>query len=285
LNNWWDKDTGSMTSIVIDAPSGSGTRACIKAYSSFEPYELKEYMHRLALLLPDVAIEIERMSTTMLRNRLEAERDEPQADMILGWADTAAKTVNLGDKVFSPGGDTDRYLRVTGFSTAIVADPLLLEQQDVQVKGWKDLAHPALKGMIAFPNPAQSGAGFLALTTILQVFGEKEGWPLVAAILRNSSARPDSAWEPARLTGEGTIAAGVTVKIAAFKRQSQLPKLNVIQPAGMTGAEPEVYAGFSSTSYPDVVSEILQWVGSEEANTLFASFNKIILADSDDMQA
>ncbi|MDC7872074.1 ABC transporter substrate-binding protein [Pantoea ananatis] len=270
-----------MTSIVIDAPTGSGTRARIKAYSSFEPYELQEYLRRLALHLPDVAIEIERMSTSALRNRLEAEKDAPQADMILGWADTAAKTVHLGTRLFSPGGDADGYLRVTGFSTAIVSDPRLLAQQNVQISNWGDLAHPGLEGMIAFPNPVQSGAGFLALATLLQAYGEKEGWALLEAILRNAAVCPDSAWEPAKLTGEGTIAAGVTVKIAAYKRKSQSPQLCVTEPAGMSGAEPEVYAGFSSTSHPDVVTDILQWLCSDEANSIFTGFNKIILSDKD----
>ncbi|QDX31018.1 extracellular solute-binding protein [Dickeya poaceiphila] len=271
-----------MTSIVISAPTGDGSRARVKAYSSFEPYELEEYLRQLAVHLPDVAIEIERMSTAALRNRLEAEKDNPQVDMILGWADTAAKTVALSDKLFSPQGDADGYLRITGFSTAIVVDPDLLKQLNVNIETWRDLAHPALRGRIAFPNPAQSGAGFLALTTLLQAYGESDGWPLLSDIYRNVQVRPDSAWEPARLTGEGEIAAGVTVKIAAFNRKRELPRLKIIEPPRATGTESEVYAGFITSAHREAVSEILEWLQTEAANRIYTSFNKLILTKNDD---
>lgn len=270
-----------MSTTLINAPTGDGSRATLKAYSSFEPYELADYLACLARLLPDVAIEIERMPTVALTGRLAQERDNPQADLVLGWADTAARSLDFTEQVFAPGADADGWLRVTGFSTAFVTDPALLAQTGVRVDSWADLTQRALYGRIAFPNPAISGAGFLALATLLQRFGEEEGWHIVEGIYRNVRTTPDSAWEPARLTGEGEIAVGVTVNIAATNRQRELARLAVVQPRDVVGVESEVYGAFTHTRHNLIVREVLEWIASAEAKTVYAGYNKILLGQPD----
>ncbi len=270
-----------MSTTLINAPTGDGSRARIKAYSSFEPYELADYLACLARSMPDVAIEIERMPTVALTERLAREKDHPQVDLVLGWADTAARSLDFTGQVFAPGADADGWLRVTGFSTAFVTDPALLVQTGVRVESWADLTQSALYGRIAFPNPAISGAGFLALATVLQRFGEDDGWQIIEGIYRNARVTPNSAWEPARLTGEGEIAVGVTVKIAATNRQRELPRLGIVQPSDVIGIESEVYGGFRHTRHNPIVREVLEWIASDEAKTVYAGYNKILLGQPD----
>lgn len=81
-----------MSAETIGGTTGSGETARLLAYSSFEPYELAEYRSTLAHTLRSVAIEIERVPTAALTERLLAEADAPKADLVLGWADTAAQT-------------------------------------------------------------------------------------------------------------------------------------------------------------------------------------------------
>ncbi|WCG83761.1 substrate-binding domain-containing protein [Pectobacterium sp. A5351] len=270
-----------MTSTLIHAPTGDGSKATLKAYSSFEPYELADYLRALAHHMPDVAIHIERMPTAALTARLAQELHAPQVDMILGWADTASRTLDLREGLFAPGADADGYMRITGFSTAIVVDTAVLSETGVDIVSWVDLAQPALLGKVAFPDPTVSGAGFLALATILQFYGEPEGWAILSDIYRNACIRPPSAWEPARLTGEGQIAAGVTVKIAASNRQRECPTLQLVEPQDAIGIESEVFAGFSTTRHRPLVTQALQWLRSEEAAALYASYNKVILGKPD----
>lgn len=270
-----------MASTIIHAPTGDGSKATLRAYSSFEPYELADYLQALAHHMPDVAIHIERMPTAALTARLAQEQHAPQVDMILGWADTASRTLDLSGVLFAPGADADGYLRITGFSTAIVVDPAVLFETGVDIASWVDLTQSALQGRIAFPDPAVSGAGFLALATILQFYGETEGWAILADIYRNAHIRPPSAWEPARLTGEGQIAAGVTVKIAASNRQRERPSLHIVEPQDAIGIESEVFAGFTTTRHPSLVTQALEWLMSEEAEGIYASYNKIILGKPD----
>lgn len=266
-----------MNSIIIGVGPKNEAQACIKAYSSFEPYELADYLDALAICMPDVAITIERMPTALLTERLLAERDAPKADMILGWAETASQTEGLEQVAIRQPDNNDCYVRISGFSTAMVVDPKILQQLDICIESWRDLANSKLKGRIIFPNPAVSGAGFLALTTLLQFYGEDEGWKLVSAICQNVAEFPDSAWKPAELTGNGIIATGITVKIAATKRVSQLSSLRLVEPIDVTGVEAEVYGGLSGTSKPELVGKVLDWVQSADALSLFDKHNKVNL--------
>jgi iron(III) transport system substrate-binding protein len=262
-----------MTSVWIETPTGSGARASLKAYSSFEPYELADYLAALAKALPDLAITVERMPTAVLIERLLYERHAPRADMILGWADTAAQIEDL--QGICPEAAL-RYIRPTGFSTAFVVDPEIANRSlcGADVRCWTDLADTRLKGRVAFPDPAISGAGFLALTTLIQFYGETEGWNLIEGICQNVAVLPGSAWEPAALTGAGTIGVGVTVRIAATRRVSELCQLVAVEPADVVGVEAEVYGGLTGTRHPEAVADVLGWINSAEASRLFDKHKK-----------
>lgn|GEM_PF-2982954 len=262
-----------MRSETIGGRTGTGETARLKAYSSFEPYELADYRTALARVLPGVALEIERMPTATLTERLLAEADAPGADLVIGWADTAAQTGGL--ERIAPDG----WVRPTGFSTALVADPDVLAACGAHpVATWRDLAQDPLRGRVLFPDPSISGAGFLAMSTVLQFFGDTEGWALPEAICANVRAFPGSAWTPAAQTGGGEIAVGVTVRIAAQKRRTELPRLAVIEPRDVTGAEAEVYGVLKSTRLPDAARLVIDWILSDEARALFVGYGKTILS-------
>jgi iron(III) transport system substrate-binding protein len=263
-----------MSPLTIRARTGSGARAQLLAYSSFEPYELVDYLEALADRFPDVAITIERLPTAALTARLLAERPRPAADLVFGWADTASQTPGLEGLIIRRDAGRDGYIRPSGFSTAFVADPAVLAQADAEIASWRDLADPRLAGRLVFPDPSISGAGFLALATLLQFYGEDEGWDLLRAINRNVREHPNSAWGAADACGDGVVACGVTVRIAAGKRLQQEPTLRVVEPADVIGAEAEVYGPLCGARRPEVVEEIVGWVLSDEARALFDHHNK-----------
>jgi len=272
-----------MSIEMIGGTTGSGETARLTAYSSFEPYELAEYRSALARVLPGVALTIQRMPTATLTERLLAEVQAPKADLILGWADTAAQTAGLQGICPGPDGQDGRdgYVRPTGFTTAFVADPALLAALGAApIRTWTDLAQEALRGRIVFPDPGVSGAGFLAMSTLLQRYGAAEGWALLKAICANTRAFPGSAWTPAAETGLGETAIGVTVLIAAGKRRAEAPALDIVEPDDVVGAEAEVYGVLKSARDAAAARAVIDWIVSEPAEALFRAWRKTILSDS-----
>ncbi|MBD8555182.1 substrate-binding domain-containing protein [Rhizobium sp. CFBP 8762] len=272
-----------MSSVTINTRTGTGETATLKAYSSFEPYELTDYLDAMANVLPGIAILVERMPTSVLTDRLIQERDHPVADLILGWSDTASKTKGLASIVSNRLGRGDGYVRPTGFSTAFVLDAKVLSSIGKDVSTWEDLADPSLKNRVYFPNPAISGAGFLALNTILQAYGDQEStWSLLRSICNNVAEFPGSAWRAAEAVGDGQVAVGVTVKIAVTKRLSQMNSLQLLEPCDVVGCESEVYGELSNSKQAVAVSHVLRWLESQSAMDLFLKHNKTVLAEAAD---
>ncbi|ATP28059.1 ABC transporter substrate-binding protein [Chromobacterium violaceum] len=265
--------------VRIEAATGSGTGGHLIAYSAFEPYELADYLEALSRLMPDVAITVWRMPTSSLTAFLLS---GPEGDLVLGWADTAAQSPGIATRIAppAPGGgcDADGFCRPTGFSLAFVADPALLQARGAVLPArWSDLASPALRQSLLFPDPRRSGAGYLALTTILQYYGPEDGWRLMVEIDRNVIDYPGSAWEPAARVGDGGAALGVTVRVAARRRLSDNPALVEALPQDAIGAEAEVYGILAGSRQQALARRALDWVMSEEAADLFRHHAKLLL--------
>ena len=72
--------------------------------------------------------------------------------------------------------------------TCIAVNTKLLEEKGYDPpKSWKDLLDPMWKGEIVMPNPGTSGTAYLGVSTIMQLYGEDEGWDYLAKL--NITAR------------------------------------------------------------------------------------------------
>ncbi|WP_206957612.1 ABC transporter substrate-binding protein [Trinickia acidisoli] len=272
------------TALRIDAPTGNGSAGTLRALSSFEPYELADYLGLLKERLPDVAIELWRMPTATLTEYLLA---GARADLIIGWADTASATPGVAERIAQPDAadirpDADGFCRPTGFSTAFVTDPAELARRGAATpNSWSSLADASLANGVIFPDPRRSGAGYLALTTLLQYLGERSGWELMRAIDRNVVDYPGSAWSPAASVGaDRDIAVGVTVKIAATRRMHENAALAIALPNEAIGAEAEVYGMLRGTTQRRAVERVLAWLTSPDAKPYFERHAKLILDDA-----
>lgn len=75
-------------------------------------------------------------------------------------------------------------------------------------KCWKDLLNPAYKGEIQIANPNSSGTSYVALATLVQLFGEDDAFKYLRALNANISQYTDTGVAPgeAASRGESTIA-------------------------------------------------------------------------------
>src|SRR3989304_6972243 len=160
----------------------------VTVYTSLETDEIVEYLKAARTDLPDLDIDIIRLSTGELGARMLAEKDNPQADCIWGWAVTnteqfvplgmlepyKAKGVEKLEKRFVH--PQHYYAGIDMYIAAFCVNTKVMKEKGLPMpKGWNDLLDPKFKGLIAMPNPAASGTGFLQISSILQMYGAKEG--------------------------------------------------------------------------------------------------------------
>lgn len=263
------------SAVELDLPTGTGRKGKLVCYSSFESYELADYLAALASVEPDIAIKIFRLPTAHLAAALISPGSLPQADMVFGWAATAATPEILARFV------GHRYESPTGFSTAFCLDRPYLERHAIREPGtWHDLMAPELRGRLVMPDPRVSGAGFLAATTILQRYGEQQGWDILQTAFEGIRF-VGSAWEPAAAMGAGNKALGVTVRIAAVQRSAQCADVGWREPADAVGCEPEVYAIVDSCSDMAAAERVLEWITSSLAIPHYERHAKVVFATDD----
>ena len=122
-----------------------------------------------------VKVEVVSDGTGTLIKRIEGEKANPHADVLFGGTYTQYfSNQDLFQEYVSKENENvvEEYRNTTGFITYTVLDGSVLIvnkelTKDLDIKGYKDLLKPELKGKIATADPANSSSAFAQLTNIL----------------------------------------------------------------------------------------------------------------------
>lgn len=181
--------------LVIYSPN-SDTQVNSSLYEGFE----KKY--------PKIQVELQSMGTGDVLARIEAEKDNPQADINWGainynfyrqhpdlWESyVSPNEVNLDENYRNNTDGNVTYCNLSG-SGCFILNNTLLKELGVEVHGYADLLQPELKGKIAMGDPTASSSAFAELTNMLLDMGEgatpaekyqsDAAWEYVAKFIEN----------------------------------------------------------------------------------------------------
>lgn len=145
---------------------------------------------------------------------------------LLGWAQNMASVSN--------GKSIGTHVGVLG----IGYNPEVLKSKGLNAPAcWKDLANPAYKGEVQVANPNSSGTAYTELATLVQVFGEDEGFKLLADIGRNVNSYTKSGSAPGKALarGETGISIGFMHDLAKLRKEGF--GIEIVSPCEGTGYE------------------------------------------------
>lgn len=162
------------TAMAAVAGTAAAQAESITVYTSYEEDELAAFLERMEEDLPDLEVNVLRLSTGDLHARILAEAGNPQHDVIWGWAVTSMVDPRIQDMLepYEPANidrvperfrDPDgRWFAVTGYMGAFCVNNMVLEDKGLPMpSSWEDLLDPVYEGEIVMPNPASSGTGYL----------------------------------------------------------------------------------------------------------------------------
>src|SRR5262249_17099247 len=92
-----------------------------------------------------------------------------------------------------------------GFNT-----PLLSKKGLPEPKAWKDLLDPRYKDEVQVADPNSSGTAYTLLATIIQLFGEDQGWDYLKKLHKNVNQYTKSGAAPAKAAALGETLIGIT---------------------------------------------------------------------------
>ncbi len=280
--------------LIVSAVTGATAKDQVVVYTSLENEEVVDYLELAKKELPDLDIHAIRLSTGELGARMLAERENPQADCIWGWAVTnMSEFVPKGMlKPYKPNGwdkiparfkDPDGYwTAIDLYAAAIVPNTKVLEEKGLPMpKGWNDLLNPAYKGMLIMPNPASSGTGFLQVASLLVLLDpdyknkpveENKAWDFLKKLDKNMGQYIKSGSKPAKLTAAGEYAIGCSFAFVYSSLKKKGFPVALVMPEEGAGYELEANALLKGARNEKAAMKFLDWAISKSAMTRYATF-------------
>jgi len=266
----------------------------VVVYTALENEEVVDYLKLAKQDLPDLEINAIRLSTGELGARMMAEKDNPQADCIWGWAVTnmaefvpkgmltAYKPTDWG-KIPAKFKDPDGYWTAIDLYVAafVINTKVMAANKLPMPKGWQDLLNPAYKGRLIMPNPASSGTGFLQIASLLEMMdpnyktkpiAENKAWDFLKKLDKNMGQYIKSGSKPAKLAASGEYAIGCSFAYPYSSLKRQGFPVAMVLPAEGAGFELEANALLKGARHEAAGKKFLDWAASKQAMERYAKF-------------
>jgi iron(III) transport system substrate-binding protein len=269
----------TVLTLALSAPAWAGE---ITVYTSLEEDDAKVYLEAFNKAVPDVKVNMLRLSTGDLGARMLAEKSNPRHDIIWGWAVTNMvdpRILEMLEPYSPPGVDKvnqqfrdpqGRWFATTGYLAALCVNTEVLKSKNLPMPtSWQDLLNPVYKDQLIMPNPASSGTGYLQVSSLLQMKGEEEGWKFLHELDKNMGQYIKSGSKPCKLTRVGEYAVGASFAFVGVKSIQEGYPIKVVIPSEGAGYEIEVSGLMNSSTNKADARQFLNWLLTPEAARLY----------------
>lgn len=230
-----------------------------------------------------ISVEVITAGTGELLKRVEAEKDNPLGDIFWGGSNSTLlpkkdlfevyKSVNE-DAVFDYCKNVEGMItRFTVIPSVIMVNTNLIG--DIKVEGYEDVLNPALKGKIAFADPAKSSSSFEHLINMLYAMGKgdpEKGWDYVGKLCANLDGKllsGSSAVYKGVADGEYTV--GLTFEEGAAKYVKDGAPVKVVYMKEGVVIKPDGVQIIKNAKNMENAKKFIDFVTSKETQTLIAN--------------
>ena len=265
-----------LAMMLLVTASAALADGSLVVYSPHDADPLNAGVAMFQAAYPDIDVQVIAAGTGELCQRIVAESENPQGDVLWGGgADTLAGYVDYFDAYVCANDDVigdaykdadDMWIGESPLPMVFIYNKNLITEEDVP-KTWDDLCNEALKGKIAYASPAKSGSAYTQLCTML--FSKDtidEGWELVFNFIKNLDGKvQDSSGNCHKLVASGEYAVGVTIEKSAVLYNDN-PDIAYVYPA-KNSAVPDGVALIKNCPNPDNAKLFIDFVTGLECQT------------------
>ena len=265
-----------LAMMLLVTASAALADGSLVVYSPHDADPLNAGVAMFQAAYPDIDVQVIAAGTGELCQRIVAESENPQGDVLWGGgADTLAGYVDYFDAYVCANDDVigdaykdadDMWIGESPLPMVFIYNKNLIAEEDVP-KTWDDLCNEALKGKIAYASPAKSGSAYTQLCTML--FSKDtidEGWELVFNFIKNLDGKvQDSSGNCHKLVASGEYAVGVTIEKSAVLYNDN-PDIAYVYPE-KNSAVPDGVALIKNCPNPDNAKLFIDYVTGLECQT------------------
>jgi len=256
-------------------------------YTAYEENELKDFWEQFKKDLPDLAAKASyvRGSTGPTMAKVEAERANPQADVIWGvfndYLTGAAKKGLLEpyaakDSQLLPARfkhPENMWQGVTLLTVAFATNQKKMSELKLAPpRSWAELIDPKYKGHVVMSNPSTSGTAYLLLASHVARLGEDKAFEYYAVLDKNLSQVTKSGGAPGRMAASGETPIGIALAYEVEMAKKQGAPLDVIFPSDGVAWTFEGDALVKGAKNPQNARRFLDWALSKSAMEAYAKW-------------
>jgi iron(III) transport system substrate-binding protein len=217
--------------------------------------------------------------------RLEAERANPQADVMWGVFNdylTGAAVKGLLEPYAAKESDRiparfrhpqNAWQGVTlltiGFA---VNQKKMAELRLAPPRSWAELIEPRYRGHIVMSNPSTSGTAYLLLASHATRLGEDQMWQYYDALDKNLSQVTKSGGAPGRMAASGETAIGIALAYEVEMARKQGAPVEIVHPTDGVAWTFESNALVKGAKNPQNARRFLDWAVSRSAMAAYAAW-------------
>ncbi len=138
---------------------------------------------------------------------------------------------------------------------------------------WKDLLKPEYKGHIQMANPNSSGTAYTTLASMVQLFGEEEGFDYMKGLHVNINQYTKSGSAPIKAAGLGETTIGIVFMHDAVAQAVAGFPIKVVAPCEGTGYEIGSMSIVEGARNLDEAKQFYDWALTAEAQNLALEVN------------
>jgi ABC-type Fe3+ transport system substrate-binding protein len=169
--------------------------------------------------------------------------------------------------------DPDRYWFGAALSSFGILrnDRVIKSMQLPEVKTWKDLANPALKGWVGSGDPRNSGSTHMVYECILQAYGWDEGWNIIRGLGANVRHFDRSAGSTAKQCTLGNVAYALVVDFYGFMQIAEggSENMSMVIPEKESIVTPDAVAILKGAPNLEAAQAFIDFVVSDRAQALW----------------
>lgn len=281
---------------LLPAPPASPNEDRLVIYTAFEENELKTFWDQFKKDLPDLAAKASyiRGSTGPTIARLEAEKANPQADVVWGVFNdymTGAAKKGLLEPYAAKESNAiatrfkhpeNMWQGVTLLTVAFAVNQKKMTELKLSPpRSWTELLDPRYKGHIVMSNPSTSGTAYLLLASHAARLGEDRMWEYYDALDKNLSQVTKSGGAPGRMAASGETPIGIALAYEVEVAKKQGAPIDIIWPSDGVPWTFEGNGLVKGAKHPQNAKRFLDWAVSKSAMASYAEWRGTGITRSD----
>ncbi|MRD46957.1 putative 2-aminoethylphosphonate ABC transporter substrate-binding protein [Caenimonas koreensis DSM 17982] len=275
-------------SLVASAGFAFAQKTQLLVYTALETDQIKAYQEGFNKTNPDIEIKWVRDSTGVITAKLLAEKNNPQADVVMGVAASSLALLDKNgmlepyaplnlDAIMSQYRDKRKVPAWWGmdvWGATVCFNTVEAGKKNLpKPETWKDLTKPIYKGQIVMPNPASSGTGYFDVTAWLTLFGDDKGkgggWKFMDALHENIAQYTHSGSKPCNMASSGEYVMGISFEYRGNSNKAKGAPIDLVFPKEGLGWDLEAFAIHKGTKKLDAAKKLADWASSKDAMLLY----------------